>query len=133
MRREDRQLLEGPYAEPRLSDVEALYSLAEKWPLPTEDAATTLEGVMGSALTLAATAARALVEVWQKRRAEPALLTQPRERATSQPSRNNGDNNAKRGLVAGGLSAGRARRQAVTGPCARPDAGLASYTGAETK
>ena len=65
--------------EPGLSDVEALSSLSEEWPVLTEDAATTLEGVMGSALTLASTTAHALVEVWKRRRAEPALLAQPKE------------------------------------------------------
>jgi hypothetical protein len=64
---------------PSLSDVEALFSMATTAPVLTEDATTTLKGVMTSTCMLSNTAAAALSDVWKKRRAEPTLLAQPKE------------------------------------------------------
>jgi len=63
--------------DPQLSEVEAFVSAAA--PVLTEDATTTLEGVMASTLALSEKAAASLVEIWRQRRAEPALLVQPKE------------------------------------------------------
>jgi hypothetical protein len=65
--------------DPALSDVEMLLSMAGTAPVLTEDATTTLEGVMASAQTLCGTASTALLDVWLKRRDQPALLLQPKE------------------------------------------------------
>jgi hypothetical protein len=64
--------------DPGLSDVEAFVSTATRSPVVTEDAATTLDGVMASTLTLSESTAEALVQVWTKRRANPSLLLQPK-------------------------------------------------------
>jgi hypothetical protein len=45
----------------------------------TEDGTTTLDGVMASAPALSGTTAAALLDIWRRRRAEPALLVQPKE------------------------------------------------------
>jgi hypothetical protein len=65
--------------DPGLSDIESLLSLATKAPVLTEDAITTLEGVMASTRTLSETTAAALLDVWTKRRANPGLIVQPKE------------------------------------------------------
>lgn len=64
--------------DPGLSDVEALFSTAATAPVLTEDATTTLDGIMTSARALGDATSAALVHVWKKRRAEPALLDQPK-------------------------------------------------------
>lgn len=58
--------------DPGLSDVEAFASIGA--PVLTEDSKVTLEGVMGSALALSETTSASLVQVWRRRRSEPALL-----------------------------------------------------------
>ncbi len=63
--------------DPGLSDVEAFASASA--PVLTEDSKVTLEGVMGSVRALSETTAASLVQIWRRRRGEPALLTQPKE------------------------------------------------------
>ena len=63
--------------DPGLSEVEVLVPVASL--VLTEDAAATLEGVMASTLALSDKTAASLVHIWKRRRAEPALLTQPKE------------------------------------------------------
>lgn len=65
--------------DPDLSDIEALHLTKTTAPVLTEDATTTLEGVMASTLELSEQTAAALVEIWGRRRTEPLLLVQPKE------------------------------------------------------
>jgi hypothetical protein len=65
--------------DPGLSDVEALLSTTTNAPVLTEDARTTLDGLMASALSLSEVVSTSLVDVWRKRRAMPSLLKQPNE------------------------------------------------------
>ncbi len=61
--------------DPALSDVEAL--AAPGWHVLSEDAETTLEGILASTLKLIEGVASALLVAWAKRRARPELLPQP--------------------------------------------------------
>jgi hypothetical protein len=63
--------------DPGLSEVEVLVPAAAL--VLTENAAATLEGVMASTLALSDRTAAALIAIWKRRRADPRLLTQPKE------------------------------------------------------
>jgi hypothetical protein len=64
--------------DPGRSDVEMFLDTADP-PVLTENAATTLRGILESTLRLVAEGGEILLRLWRTRRANPSLLLQPRE------------------------------------------------------
>jgi hypothetical protein len=72
--------------DPQLSDIEALLNRQPRDLVLNERAERTLMGVLSSIVKLVDGTARHLLGVWEKRRANPALILQPREQWPNVPS-----------------------------------------------